>query len=236
MRARPTSTRSRIFTSPRIASARRPSSGPNSRASIRVAFTRDTTTRSADGWSRSAPRRINASVSGIRSSRAAKRASCGRIGAGPTRADARRACSSPAEPAMLSRIISAHDAIASVRATMPSRCLLVLDRRGIVHTNPPTATAATIQPVSTRTDSPATNDPVSQASETSGRAAVGASPRSDGRTRWPRQPATTKSTPVPSPTPIATATSVFIGPIPLDRRAASGRRSLLVRGAAGMCR
>ncbi len=81
MRARPTSTRRRMRTSPRMVSARRPSSGPSSRASIRAAFTNATTTMSAEGWFRSCAetdQRVGESACWSR--RAAKRRSSGPIG------------------------------------------------------------------------------------------------------------------------------------------------------------
>ena len=118
MRARPTSTRRRMRTSPRMESARRPSNPPRSRVSIRAALLSAATTRSADGWSSSSPRSASASASGWSSRRRENRRTSGLIAAGATWLAAMSACSSPAAPAMLSRIISVQEAIASVLATV----------------------------------------------------------------------------------------------------------------------
>ena len=128
MRALPTSTRKRIRTSPRIDSARRLRSAPRSLDSIRAALASAATTRSADGWSRSSPRR-----------RERRPVACLRvgerivppqlqIGGGASPAVVMSACSSPAAPAMLSRIISVHDAMAWVRAIEVARSSLAARR------------------------------------------------------------------------------------------------------------
>ena len=77
MRARPTSTRSRIRVSARVASARRPSNGPSSRTSITAALARAATTRSAEGCFNSSPSRCNASTNDMRSRLRANRPKLG---------------------------------------------------------------------------------------------------------------------------------------------------------------
>ena len=148
---------------------------------------RAATTRSQVGSATSSAKARRAGARRSPSRRTARVATSARIGSGARGAVATMACSRPAEPAMVSRSISAHPATASMRPTATLCRLAPPNRPGAPQPARPASTAPTGQPVAAPTTTAA---PTARPRRRLARSTLRRSSRRVGRgTSTPRQPA-----------------------------------------------